>query len=156
MNASVMLLRNLDINSGLRNGTTLQILSIHRKVLKGKITNGSHIGNIGLIPRIDLTPSETSLPFRMKRRQFPIRLCFAMTINEAQDQSVNNFGVYLPEPVFSHQQLYVALTGAGLPHRTKDILIDVKDNQGPIQDNFRKYTTSVVYNEVLIQSLKNF
>ena len=49
-----MLLRNLDINSGLCNGTTLQILSINHKVLKVKITNVSHIENIGLIPRIDL------------------------------------------------------------------------------------------------------
>ena len=53
LNASVMLLRNLDIYSGLCNGTTLQILSINNKVLKVKITNGSHIGSIGLIPRID-------------------------------------------------------------------------------------------------------
>ena len=48
-----MLLRNLDINSGLCNGTRLQILSINNKVLKVKITNGLHVGNIGLILRID-------------------------------------------------------------------------------------------------------
>ena len=53
LNASVMLLKKLDIYSGLCNGTTLQILSINHRVLKVKITNGSHIGNIGLIPRID-------------------------------------------------------------------------------------------------------
>ena len=53
-----MLLRNLGIN-----GTTLQTWSINHKVLKVKITNGSHIGNIGLIKRINLTPSETFLPF---------------------------------------------------------------------------------------------
>ena len=114
-----MLLRNLDINSGLCNGTTLQILSINNKVLKVRITNGSHIGNTGLIPRIDLTPSETFLPFGMKRRQFPIRLCFGMTTNKAQGQSINNSGVYLPQPVFSYGQFYVALSRAGLPHRTK-------------------------------------
>ena len=34
-----------------------------------KKKNGSHIGNFALIPRIDL------LPFRIKRRQFPRRLC---------------------------------------------------------------------------------
>ena len=66
INASLILLRNFDINSGLCNGTTLQILSINHKVVKVKITNESYIGNIGLTPRIDLTPSETSLPFRMK------------------------------------------------------------------------------------------
>ena len=90
------------------------------------------MGNIGLIPRIDLTPSETSSPFRMKRRQFPIRLCFAMTINKAQGQSILR-------PVSSHGQLYVALSRAGLPHRTKVILIDVKDTHGPIQDYNGKY-----------------
>ena len=53
LNASVMLLKKLDIYSGLCDGTTLQILSINHKVLKVKITNGSHIGNIGLILSID-------------------------------------------------------------------------------------------------------
>ena len=53
LNASVMLWRFLGINYGLCKGTTSQILSINHKVLKVKITNGSHIGNVGLIPRID-------------------------------------------------------------------------------------------------------
>ena len=127
INASVILLRNLDINSGLCNGTTLQILSINYKGLRVKITNGSYIGNIGLIPRIDLNPSESSLPSRMKKRQFPFRLCFAMTINKTQGQSINNLGVYLPQPVFSHGQMYFALSRAGLPHKTKEMLMDVND-----------------------------
>ena len=55
----------------------------------------------------------------MKRRQFPIGLGFAMTINEAQGQSINNLGVYLPQPVFSHGKFYVALSRASQPHRTE-------------------------------------
>ena len=53
LNTSVILLRNLYFNSRLCNGTTLHISSTNHKVLKNKITNGSHIGNIGLISRID-------------------------------------------------------------------------------------------------------
>ena len=65
-----------------------------------------------------------------------------MTINKAQGQSINNLEVYLPQPVFSHGQFYVALSGAALPHRTKVMLIDVKDTQGSIQDNDGKYTVT--------------
>ena len=102
--ALVMLLRNLDVEAGLCNGTTLKVLNISNKVLKVQITNGSHTGDIALIPRINLTPTDTNLPIKLSRRQFPVRLCFAMTINKAQGQSINNLGLYLPSPVFGHGQ----------------------------------------------------
>ncbi|KAI8554974.1 hypothetical protein RHMOL_Rhmol05G0137900 [Rhododendron molle] len=44
------------------------------------------------------------------RRQFPIRLAYAMTINKSQGQSVNFGGIDLRTLVFSHGQLYVALS----------------------------------------------
>ena len=39
-----------------------------------------------------------------------------MTINKSQGQTVKNVGVWLPSPVFSHGQLYVALSRLGDPH----------------------------------------
>ena len=33
-----------------------------------------------------------------------------MTINKAQGQTIPYMGLYLPNPVFAHGQLYVALT----------------------------------------------
>ena len=70
--ALVMLLKNIDVNSGLCNGTTMKIISITTKILKVQITNGSHIGDYALIPRIELSPSDSLLPFKLSRRQFPI------------------------------------------------------------------------------------
>ena len=91
---------------------TLQILSMDHKILGVKTTNGTHIGNIRLISRIDSTPSESSLPFRMKRRSFPIRLYFAMTINKAQGQSINNLGVLLTSTcIFSWRIVCCTLKG---------------------------------------------
>ena len=68
----------------------MKIMSITTKILKVQITNGSHIEDYALIPRIELSPSDLLLPFKLSRRQFPIKLCFAMTINKAQGQSTNN------------------------------------------------------------------
>ncbi|KAK8458126.1 hypothetical protein SEVIR_3G313545v4 [Setaria viridis] len=51
-------------------------------------------------------------PFQFKRKQFPIRLSFAMTVNKAQVQTIPNISMYLREPVFSHGQLYIALSRA--------------------------------------------
>ncbi|ELA46041.1 hypothetical protein VCUG_02459, partial [Vavraia culicis subsp. floridensis] len=74
------------------------------------IVTGSRKGSRAVIPRIDMAPSETQLPFILKRRQFLVLLSFPMTIHRSQGQLFDKVGVYLHSPVFVHGQLYVALS----------------------------------------------
>jgi ATP-dependent DNA helicase PIF1 len=53
------------------------------------------------------------------REQFSIRLSFAMTINKAQGQTIPNVGIFLSNAVFSHGQLYVALSRATAKQNVK-------------------------------------
>ncbi|XP_045831512.1 ATP-dependent DNA helicase PIF1-like, partial [Trifolium pratense] len=137
----VMLLRNLNQKLGLCNGTRLIITRLRKHALEGKIISGSNIGDQVFIPRFSLTPSDVRIHFKFQRRQFPIMISFAMTINKSQGQSLKHVGIYLPSPVFSHGQLYVAISKVTSRKGLKILIID--DDS----DDTTK-TPNVVYKEV--------
>ncbi|SGY19869.1 BQ5605_C017g08358 [Microbotryum silenes-dioicae] len=126
----VLLLRNLDPAAGLCNGTRLLLTRLHARVLKAIILTGDHAGQPVLLPRITLkTGSSAGLPFTLHRTQFPIRLAMAMTINKLQGQSLAQVGVCLETPVFSHGQLYVALSRTTSVDGVKVLLHPTEDGE---------------------------
>ncbi|XP_074374518.1 uncharacterized protein LOC141714921 [Apium graveolens] len=85
--------------------------------------------------------NDTYWPFEFKRTQFPLQICFVMTVNKSQGQSLDTFGLYLPRPVFSHGQLYVAISLVTSPEGLH-ILID--DDNGKSTN----ITSNVMFEEV--------
>ena len=124
-----MLLRNISPVIGLCNGTRLIITQLTDRVIEAQIITGSNIGDRVFIPRIVFPINDGKCPFTIKRRQFPIRLCYTMTINKSQGQSLKFVGVFLKEQVFTHGQLYVALSRVTSKKGLKIISCDQEGKQ---------------------------
>ncbi|KAL6493773.1 hypothetical protein OROGR_032108 [Orobanche gracilis] len=93
------------------------------------------------IPRMSMVPNNPSLPFKFERRQFLVTICFAMTINKSQSQTLSNVGLYLRNPVFTYGQLYVAISRVMSKRGLKVLILDE-------ENKVVSSTKNVVYNEV--------
>lgn len=144
----IILLRNL--SGGLANGTRLIVTRLGDRVIEARVATGPSKGEVVCIPRVGITPSDSSMPFTLRRLQFPVRPAFAMTINKSQGQTLKMVGVYLPKSVFCHGQLYVALSCVGSKQAVRVLVEGGWVNQGEF-DNVPEglYTANVVYREVL-------
>jgi len=141
--APIMLLRNLSPEEGLCNGTRLIVREMGDRVLDVEVITGFHRGSRILLPRITFISNDGELPFKLRRLQFPIKLSFAMTVNKSQGQTLSKVGLWLPDPVFSHGQLYVALSRVTSPDGVRVILGKADDS--PQMENV---TQNIVYPEI--------
>jgi hypothetical protein len=146
----IMLLRNLNTKRGLCNGTRLIAKKLKPNLIVAEVLTGSAEKQVVFVPRIDLAPTNTELPFVLRRRQFPIKLAFAMTINKSQGQTLEKVGIYLPEPVFSHGQLYVALSRVRRSQDVKIKIIDGRQQGRLVSGSESTFTKNVVYKEIFL------
>ncbi|CAN7043183.1 unnamed protein product [Brassica rapa subsp. trilocularis] len=137
----VMLLRNIDPIGGLMNGTRLKITEMYDFMIQAKVITGEKVGHTVFLPRLSITPSDKKLPFKMRRRQLPIAVAFAITINKSQGQSLSEVGLFLPRPVFSHGQLYVAISRVTSKKGLKILIVDAEGKP-------QRQTMNVVFKEI--------
>jgi len=141
--APVILLRNLDPLAGLCNGMHLIVRRFTMRVVEVEIITGKGAGNVAFIPRIKFISDNNGLPFTFARKQFPLQLAYAMTINKFQRQTLFHVGLHLADDVFSHGQLYVAFSRAKAPANIKVQLLDTVHGRSGLMRN-------VVYEEALL------
>jgi len=164
----LMLLRNVNLFEGLANGTRLKLLDVSEsgKVIKVEVmtgpkaqkdSKGKYIFSLQerVFPLFKIPCSNESDKYiKMTRRQFPVRLTYCMSINKAQGQTLKKCGLYLPAPVFSHGQLYVAMSRVSSPENIS-VFIDT-ENKTHGQYKSKWYTKNVVYTQLLEKETDRF
>ena len=140
----VMILRNLDQSRGVCNGSRGILTRYSNRVLEVQLITGQHAREKVFIPRIPNQPSDDENSFKFTRKQFPVRLCFAMTINKSQGQSVEHVGLDLSSSVFTHGQFYVAVSRVTSVSNIKAIWNEQQEEA---------ITKNIVYKQVLLDHL---
>ncbi|CAN0881846.1 hypothetical protein LINGRAHAP2_LOCUS14466, partial [Linum grandiflorum] len=122
----VMLLRNLNPAAGLCNGTRILITHLGNNVIRGLIVGGTFEGTA-----------------------IPASTYYGMTNNKSQGQTLDHIGVYFPTPVFSHSQLYVALSRL---RSTWGIHIALENATAPVPETTRNIVYKEIFEDILLPS----
>jgi hypothetical protein len=137
------LLRNMSIDRGLVKNVRVVVVGVGHRLITVRILRGMPGLNTLdeediLIPRITFSTVLQS-GHTLVRKQFPLAPAYATTFNSCQGLTLDCVGVELTRPVFSHGQLYTALSR--IRHRSHAaVRLCPGDNS----------TTNVTFHELLV------
>ena len=106
--ALVTFIRNINFDSGLVDGKKGVVRGLSATFVDVDVID--EVFPIVKIPSICFETQVGHKGITFHRHQFPLRLCYAMTINKSQGQTLQKVGLDLRYDVFTHGQLYVALS----------------------------------------------
>ena len=103
-----MITRNYDPKRGLVNGVEVILVAMRGSHVTVRLASGEE----AVLPRLNfvISPSDSGLPFVLRRRQFPLIPSYALTVHRVQGQSLRYLGIYFSGDVFCHGMLFTALS----------------------------------------------
>jgi ATP-dependent DNA helicase PIF1 len=143
-NGIYRLLRNLSIDRGLVKNARVVVTDFANRVIKVQLlhkytTAPFSSDNDILIPRITFSMELPISGYTLRRKQFPLALSYATTFNSCLGLTLDRVGIDVTHPVFSHGQLYTALSRV----RQRDhVCIRVCEGESEI--------VNVTYHELLV------
>ena len=111
INGVYRLMRNLSVDRGLVKNCRVIVKALGTSVISVQVItkNGPSPEEV-ILPRITFIYSIPGSGFTLCRRQFPLAPAYATTFNSCQGLTLDKVGVDVINPVFSHGQLYTALS----------------------------------------------
>ena len=108
-------MHNLSVDKGLVKNTQCVVTAIGVRVISVRILKHSIVGQLQqeediLIPRITFMGMLSSSCYMLVRKQFPLAPAYAAMFNSCQGLTLERVIIDLTRPVFSHGQLYTALS----------------------------------------------
>ncbi|XP_054274704.1 uncharacterized protein LOC128994295 [Macrosteles quadrilineatus] len=137
-----LIMRNLNIDNGLVNGTKVIVTAISPRLITARLPGKT---DPICIPRIQFVfPFVEGSPLRIRRLQFPLMLAYCMTGHKSQGQTIDRVGVDLRSDCFTHGQLYVLLSRVRHPD---DIVVLVPPDR--VREGIA-YAKNIVFDELLL------
>ncbi|KAE8229400.1 hypothetical protein CF326_g5630 [Tilletia indica] len=101
------ILRNINVNAGLVKHARVLILHINPNSISVRLLT---TGRTFTLPRVNFEFRPHGSPFRIIRKQFPLRPAYACTFHSCQGLTLDRSVIDATVPVFTHGQRYAALS----------------------------------------------
>ena len=124
--AIIILIRNVHVHMRDVNGTGYIITALSSNLITAKKLGANDDEPLLVIPQVIHLTKNDEFPFIMRCVQFPVKLAYVMTFQRAQGQSLDKCGFFLNRSVWTHGQLYVAMSRWGLCQGSK--FMQIKQN----------------------------
>jgi hypothetical protein len=113
--------------SGLASNTRVRIHDIKQKVITVKVLDSDNPNHLVFVPRMRFNCClKYTSSYNMTRVQFPLKLCYGMTVDKSQGQSFEDVLLDFTDESFSHGQTYVGFSRA---RNYKNVRIIVQDDK---------------------------